>query len=181
MVSVANILSIMRIVLVIPAVYFLNRDLPNDYLIVFGLILCAVLTDYFDGYFARKFNQISVIGKILDPVADKIFVGAVAIFLVLKRDFPLWYMLLIVCKDILICIFGTLIIRKRKIVLQSNIFGKITNNVIVASSAMYIIDWDFMKLPLVYLGTFFIVFSLISYSNIYLKVQRGIITIEKGI
>jgi CDP-diacylglycerol--glycerol-3-phosphate 3-phosphatidyltransferase len=180
MVSIANILSIIRIILVIPVVYFLNRDLPNDYLIVVGLILCAVLTDYFDGYFARKFNQISITGKILDPVADKIFVGAVVIFLVLKRDFPLWYTFLIISKDIIICIFGSLIIKKRKLVLQSNIFGKITNNAIVSSTAVYIIDWDFMKLPLVYLGTFFIVLTLISYGNIFLKVQKGIVTKEKG-
>jgi len=173
--SIANILSIFRILLVIPVVYFLNRGYFIDYVIALCLIITAVLTDYFDGYFARKFNQISITGKILDPLADKIFIGIIAIFLVIKRNFPVWYTSLIIGRDLIICIFGSLIIKKRGPVIKSNIIGKITNNVLVSSAGIYIIDWDFMKLPLVYLGTFFVILSLISYGRLFLRLQKNTI------
>lgn len=170
--SIANILSIVRIFLVIPVIYFLNRGCFIDYLIAFCLIVAAVLTDYFDGYFARKFNQISITGKVLDPLADKIFIGVIAIFLVIKKNFPIWYVSLIIGRDLIICIFNSIFIKKRGRVIQSNIIGKITINVLVSSAGVYIIDWDFMKQPLVYLGTFFIILSLISYGRLFLRLQK---------
>jgi len=171
--SIANILSIVRIFMVIPVVYFLNRGYFVDYLIAFCLIIVALLTDYFDGYFARRFNQISIAGKILDPLADKIFIGIIAVFLVIKRNFPIWYTFLIIGRDLIICIFGSIIIKKRGLVVKSNIIGKITNNVVVSSAGVYIIDWDFMRLPLVYLGTFFIILSLISYGRLFLTLKKN--------
>ena len=173
--SIANILSIFRILLVIPVVYFLNRGYFIDYVIALCLIITAVLTDYFDGYFARRFNQISITGKVLDPLADKIFIGVIAVFLVIKRNFPVWYVSLIIGRDLIICIFGSLIIKKRGRVIQSNIIGKITINILVSSAGIYIIDWDFMKLPLVYLGTFFVILSLISYGRLFLRLQKNTI------
>jgi len=172
MLSIANILSIIRALLVIPVIYFLNRGYFIDYLIAFFLIVAAVLTDYFDGYFARRFKQISITGKVLDPLADKIFIGVIAIFLVIKKNFPVWYVSLIIGRDLIICIFNSIFIRKRGRVIQSNIIGKITINILVSSAGVYIIDWDFMKLPLVYLGTFFIILSLISYGRLFLRLQK---------
>ncbi|MFC1563122.1 CDP-alcohol phosphatidyltransferase family protein [candidate division KSB1 bacterium] len=170
MFSIPNSLSIIRIFLIIPVIFFLNRE---DYLVVFFLIVAAGLSDFFDGYFARKLKKNSNTGKILDPLADKLFIGVIVIFLVIKLNFPVWFTALIIGRDLIIGIFGIFIIREKKMVMQSNIIGKVTFGILITTVAVYIIDLAFLKVPLIYLGVFFIIFSLISYGISLLKFQRS--------
>ena len=172
MLSISNLLSIFRIFLIIPIAILLNRGNGEEYTLVFFLILIAALADYLDGYFARKFKQVSELGKVLDPLADKLLICVMAILLVIRRDFPLWYASLIIGRDLIIGFLGSYIIRKRKFTAQSNIMGKITANVILSSAAVYVIDWDFMKLPIVYIGAFLILLSLISYGSLFIKLLK---------
>ena len=67
-----NILTLSRILLA--AVIFLLLMSPDRYFLALILFFIAGITDYFDGYFARKYNQLSQIGEILDPIADKILI-----------------------------------------------------------------------------------------------------------
>ena len=69
-INLPNFLSLLRILL-IPLIFYLYGTGAN--LICGAVFLLAILTDYYDGYFARKLNQSSHFGSILDPVADKIF------------------------------------------------------------------------------------------------------------
>lgn len=170
MFNIPNILSVIRIIFIIPIIFFLDRE---NYLITFFLVVAAVLTDFLDGYFARKLKQISNTGKILDPLADKLLIGVIAVFLVIKVNFPIWYAVLIIGRDFIIFIFSFFIIMQKKSISQSNFIGKVTFSVLIASVLVYIIDLDFLKLPLVYLGTFFIIFSTISYGKYYLEFQRS--------
>tara|TARA_X000000950_G_scaffold284010_1_gene386171 strand:+ start:1281 stop:1841 length:561 start_codon:yes stop_codon:yes gene_type:complete len=67
-----NILTVSRIFLGV--VIFLLLTLPNSYLLALILFFLAGITDYFDGYLARKYNAVSQLGEILDPIADKILI-----------------------------------------------------------------------------------------------------------
>lgn len=67
-----NILTISRIILA--AVIFLLLISPDGYLLALILFFLAGITDYFDGYLARKYNAVSQLGEILDPIADKILI-----------------------------------------------------------------------------------------------------------
>ena len=67
-----NILTLSRIFLA--AVIFLLLMSPDSYLLAFILFILAGMTDYFDGYLARKYNAVSKLGEILDPIADKILI-----------------------------------------------------------------------------------------------------------
>jgi cardiolipin synthase (CMP-forming) len=83
------------------------------------------VTDLLDGYLARKLNQVSELGKIIDPVADKLVVGVIAIMMFIKELIPLWFIAIVVLRDVLILVFGLVLKRKKKIVLMSNYPGKI--------------------------------------------------------
>jgi cardiolipin synthase (CMP-forming) len=85
MLSLPNLLTLSRIFAVPLLVFLLWRPAPLDYAITFVLYCLVGITDYFDGYLARAQGRISRLGQFLDPIADKIMVGAVLIMLISSR------------------------------------------------------------------------------------------------
>jgi CDP-diacylglycerol--glycerol-3-phosphate 3-phosphatidyltransferase len=85
MLSLPNLLTLSRILAVPILVFLLWRPAPIDYAITFVLYCIVGITDYFDGYLARAQGRISRLGQFLDPIADKIMVGAVLIMLISSR------------------------------------------------------------------------------------------------
>lgn len=130
--TISNILSALRIVLVVPMTYCLLVEFPYHRWVTVGIILLAVATDFFDGYLARLKHQVTEVGKILDPIADKIAVGVFAIALVLNGDIPLWYVVVVLLRDILILLGAVYIKMVKGIVPQSNWPGKIAVAIIAA-------------------------------------------------
>src|SRR5512139_694870 len=97
--NVSNSLSFLRLLLVIPAwIAFNNFDQTSRY-IVAGIGIFAAITDILDGYLARKLNQITEFGKIIDPLADKVLVIFVVFNLFLIGDIPEYYFYLILARD----------------------------------------------------------------------------------
>ncbi|MBI1803444.1 MAG: CDP-alcohol phosphatidyltransferase family protein [Ignavibacteriae bacterium] len=120
----SNALSIVRVLLVVPiAVFLLNNDSTNR-IYAAGLILIAALTDLFDGILARNLDQVTEFGKILDPLADKIAVGAVTLILALQTKLPMWYLIMVILRDLLIFLGGLYVTNTKRTVLQSNQAGK---------------------------------------------------------
>ncbi len=128
--TVSNALSLSRIVLAIPFALVMLSDSPNAS--IWGIVILAVaaLTDKFDGVLARKYHQVTEWGKILDPVADKIGMGIVALVLVRVELIPLWFVLLLIGRDLLILAGGVHVKRTKGTVLQSNQLGKWTIGVL---------------------------------------------------
>jgi len=85
MLSLPNLLTLSRIFAVPILVFLLWRPAPLDYAITFVLYCVVGITDYFDGYLARAQGRISRLGQFLDPIADKIMVGAVLVMLISSR------------------------------------------------------------------------------------------------
>jgi cardiolipin synthase len=85
MLTLPNLLTLSRIFAVPILVFLLWRPAPLDYAITFVLYCIVGITDYFDGYLARAQGQISRLGQFLDPIADKIMIGAVLIMLISSR------------------------------------------------------------------------------------------------
>ncbi len=95
----SNLLSILRALLVIPFVAVMVSELPSARIWGCVIILLAALTDKLDGMLARRFNEITEWGKILDPLADKIGVAAVALVLLWLGEIPLWFLLVLIIRD----------------------------------------------------------------------------------
>lgn len=143
--TVSNLLSISRVLLVAAAVYYLTTDGPNHRIGALVILSVAILTDFLDGYFARRLHQVSELGKILDPLADKIAVAAVALVLILTDVIPLWYFLAVVVRDVLIVAGGLVIQKKKQIVLQSNWMGKIAVSVIALYLWLSILRMEYLE------------------------------------
>jgi cardiolipin synthase (CMP-forming) len=123
--TVSNYLSLLRLSLAIPF-WILLDDFPANSYILFSLTLFASLTDIMDGYLARKMNQITEFGKIIDPIADKVCIGLIITKLYLIHQIPAYYFFMIIIRDILIFLGGIFLTRKLGRVLPSNMLGKIT-------------------------------------------------------
>ncbi|MEI7812515.1 MAG: CDP-alcohol phosphatidyltransferase family protein [Ignavibacteria bacterium] len=126
--TLSNLLSFLRLLISIP-VYFLFEKLQQGTgyrIILLSLLLFATATDFFDGYFARKFNQITEFGKLIDPLADKIIIAVIMVRLFSLELIPGYYFYLVIGRDILILTGGIIISNKLGKVLSSNLLGKIT-------------------------------------------------------
>ena len=119
---IPNILSVIRILLVFVFLYVLFA-LGNIYvaLIVF---LIAGATDMVDGYLARRNNWITNLGKILDPVADKLMQCTVLVSLCIKDIVPLWFVIPFFAKEIFTIVIGFIVIRRRSVNVVSKWYGK---------------------------------------------------------
>lgn len=122
--TVSNYISLLRVFLVIPLVWSYFENVFFDY--ASFLMLFAAVTDFADGYFARKFNQISEFGKFIDPLADKIFVFILVLVFYLDNRISSFYFYLIILRDVFIFLGGIYVTKKLKYILPSNLIGKMT-------------------------------------------------------
>jgi len=123
----SNMLSIVRLLLAVPLWFlFDNFSYLNTRITILAVCLFAALTDALDGYLARKYNEVTEFGKIIDPLADKVVIGILIIKLFLIGKVNVLYLTLILSRDISIFIGGFLVAQKIKKILPSNILGKIT-------------------------------------------------------
>ncbi len=191
-------ISIFRALLAFPIIYLLKIEEMELALIV---MLVAMLTDLLDGWLARINNQITELGKMLDPLADKIVIFSVMIFMVLKNIIPLWFLIFLIGRDFIISILGMYMLNRRKVSPMANKMGKVS---IVFTSAVIISflysDMYFsinIKEPILYTAVAFLTISLIQYCISYItiiitggekkaksgesKLSLGLAKTEKGI
>ena len=121
----ANILSLSRIFLCIPLLYSLRRG-DEMTLTTVSLLFLAAATDLGDGFMARRLEQVSRMGKMLDPLSDKVFLTCLLGGLVLWGDFPAWLLLMLLLRDMGIVAAGTYLLRSRGFVIAANRWGKST-------------------------------------------------------
>lgn len=124
---ISNILSLSRIFLLPFIVYGLTKRTDSYRIFTFSLMVVSIITDGLDGYLARKLNEVSALGKMLDPIGDKVSICTVAIAVAILRDLPWWAMVFIIFRDIGIVIGGLLMVGRWTIITSSNIWGKATS------------------------------------------------------
>ena len=126
--TIPNWLSFIRIALIpVFAVLFVQ----GHQLMAVNVMICAALTDLFDGKIARKFNQVSNLGKILDPIADKLSQMAIVIVLLYTYwENPIKYLFFFfIVKEVLMLLGGALLLSKGMRPTAAEIWGKVATNV----------------------------------------------------
>ena len=142
--------------LLIPSSWF-NATAPTifnavylRYFIGAIIFLIAAITDYFDGYLARKMNLVTSYGKFMDPIADKLLVNSVLIILVSPQaaytnqiSIPVIFVVLMIGRDIVVDGFRLVAAGQNKI-LAANIFGKLKTVLQMIAIVLYLLnDWPF--------------------------------------
>ena len=122
--TVPNVLSLIRIAMIPLFVWCFFAGFENHRVWAIAIFLTAGATDVVDGYIARHFNQISLWGRILDPMADNLMVFSALICLTVIDSLPLWLVLLYFSKELAQAICSYILMRRTKDMIASNILGK---------------------------------------------------------
>lgn len=155
-----------------------GSEAAKMWLFVLGSL--AILSDILDGYLARRWNQVTEFGKILDPLSDKIITAALTIFALLEKDFPVWLGGLILGRDLLIVVLALFWRRKLAFVPVSNLMGKLTALCIALVLLAYILDWRAAGDFLVPLAFGLLLFSSAAYGWRFLRQLGRSATVRTG-
>jgi CDP-diacylglycerol--glycerol-3-phosphate 3-phosphatidyltransferase len=144
-VNIANILSFVRLGLLPFILFFLSSDDPSHGQVAVVCMVVAFATDALDGWFARRLNQVSVFGEILDPIIDKAYTISIGLFLIVFREFPLYVATIILVRDFLILALGSLLFRSQAELPHSNRLGKLTGCIYGSTAIVYTLrlPWAF--------------------------------------
>lgn len=171
--AIPNLLSYFRIIIIIPfVILFLN----DSYINAAALLVVSGVTDVLDGKIARKFNQITELGKVLDPLADKLTL--IAVVLCMGTKFPEIVPLVIafLIKDVAMLIASVFILKRDIVPVASKWYGKMATIVfylsaicIVFLKAILGISIPFLNVTLFSITAIFMIFALYKYSLLYFQ------------
>lgn len=176
--NVPNILTIIRILLIIPFVIYYTED---QILKAAAILLLSGLTDMLDGMIARRYHQITELGQMLDPLSDKLTQGAVAICLAVKQPILIPFLAVFVVKEALMVSAGIFLIgKKKKRPGGSKWFGKtatvlfyISFGTIVLLKGVWGIENLYVSVTLLSITAAFMIYAFIRYAQIYFDIVRS--------
>ncbi len=119
--TIPNLLSALRLASVPVFVTLFVKGREN---LAVAIYIAGAWTDFFDGYIARRFNQVTELGKLLDPLADRVMIVALTIALVARDILPLWLALVLIVRDLLILAAFPALERKGVARIRVNFVGK---------------------------------------------------------
>lgn len=145
--TISNVLSFSR-VLGVPALWYIlahPHDIERIRLYTALTLLFMTLTDYFDGYLARKLGQETPLGQYLDPIADKIVIVSGLFLLYAYRDLPLWVAIFVAIREIVGTIGGGFLLIRRNVLGKPNYWGKWGVGVISLCGLFYLFNWPYRE------------------------------------
>ena len=181
--TIPNAISFIRILLITPFVAFFIQRMYVAAAITVGI---SGLSDLFDGWIARKFHQESELGKVLDPLADKLTLIAVDVCLIFIEPYVLPLMIIMVLKDVLMIIGGTIVINQGVIPPKSSWYGKLSTFMFYISVGMVVLMAIFgyvnkpLSLTVLGITAAMMIFSLVNYAIIFFKIQKQVKNKEKN-
>lgn len=161
--TLPNLLSFFRIAIIPVLVYLLNFTDPASGLLAAFLFLLASLTDFFDGYLARRFRAVSNLGKILDPLADKLLIVATLIMLAGmdhpgEPDVPPWLVVVIVARETAVTVLRGIALTEG-IVMEAEKLGKYKFLLQAIAVFALMVYYPYLGINFYVVGTYFLVLS----------------------
>ena len=172
--TIPNLLSLFRLIL-IPVIVWLYW-FRKDYFPAGVLLIISGLTDLADGYIARHFNAVSNIGKILDPIADKLTQAAMLLCLVTRFPLMAAPFGFLVIKEVFIGTTGLLMIRKTGKVVGADFHGKVATTLLYAMMILHIFWIDIpsaVSAVSILICLVSMAFTLLTYGSRNMRVLQG--------
>lgn len=174
--NIPNLLTVIRMVLVPVFVGLYYGGSPAGALFVY---LLACVTDALDGYIARRFNQVTAFGKLMDPLADKLMQLSMLFCLASTGYLPWWALAIMAAKEITMVFGGTFLLKKRNVVVMANWAGKAATVMMIVAIVM-IFPWHSIDVlrstghVMLDIAIGFSIFAMVNYIMIYVKKKSGV-------
>lgn len=166
--NIPNILTIIRFIL-IPFIF--TSVISRHFLTALILFTLSALTDILDGFIARKFNYITDIGKLIDPLADKLTQISLLLSLAILNILPWWIFAIVFIKELVMVISASVLYKKEDVVVYSKWYGKLATILFYLAIVCSLLINEFhfsvpfrIDLYLYYLAILATVFALIMYA-----------------
>ena len=168
--NLPNKLSIIRVALIPVIVILLYQQSDACRIIAGALFIIASLTDFLDGYIARKYNLVTNFGKFIDPVADKLLVLTILIMLLHRGQTEAWIIIIILCRELAVDGLRLVAVTQGKVIAASP-FGKIktTCQMIMITASILLNQSAFSSWYMIILTAAAVVMTLFSAVDYFVK------------
>jgi CDP-diacylglycerol---glycerol-3-phosphate 3-phosphatidyltransferase len=157
--NISNALTVSRIFMVPVIALLLIHDSLIESVIAASIFGVAMITDYLDGYFARKYHQESDLGKLLDPLADKFLMGTVLIMLIPLQRIPAWIVAMIIARELAVTGLRSIAAEKKSII-AAEWLGKYKTAFQCVACIPLIVHYPILGLQFQLAGDFFVWIAL---------------------
>lgn len=160
-----NLLSLFRIAIIPLLVYLLTFSDPKTALVTAFLFLIASATDFFDGYLARRHRAVSNLGKILDPVADKLIIVAALIMLAAmdragEPSVPAWLVVIVVARETAVTVLRGIALAEG-IVMEAEELGKYKFTLQALSVFALMVHYTYLRIDFYSVGIYFLLLATV--------------------
>ena len=174
--NLPNLLTAIRFALIPFMTYFL---INLNYTMAILFYVLASITDVLDGFIARKFNMITKLGKILDPMADKLLQFSALVGLWVVKVIPFWITLIFFLKEIFMGLGAIKLLHNKDVVVPSKWFGKMSTIFFFVAIVFSMLSENLpvlkpYVLPMFVLALISLFFAFIMYLINFLKVEKKI-------
>lgn len=169
--NIPNLLTTLRFILIPAFIYFFFSNMAYGIETAIAIFLLSGITDTLDGYIARRYNQITKLGIVLDPLADKLMLITVLVSITISNDIPIWIVGIVIIKEVLMIIGAIWLMNKRDAVIPANRFGKVTTLLFYIAILAVLFELPFNRVILFgYLAA--TVAALFIYMNRFISVKK---------
>lgn len=177
--TVANVITVLRLLLIPFFFSVVLSDREHADVLAFALFAAAALTDWLDGMIARRTGTVTTIGKIIDPLVDRLLLAAGVVGLYLIERVPLWLVGIIVARDAYL-LWGAYRLERHGQRMPVTRLGKLTTAVLLTGFSLLILGWppvawggfEYLGQPVVLVG---LVLSLLSAAHYTLLAKRLVV------
>lgn len=167
----SNLLTLLRLVLLLPTMAYMRR--PERRRAALACLALAMFTDAVDGPIARARGEVSQLGKLLDPIADKLLINGTALILSQTRGFPWWVTGLLLFRDVGILLAALLLMRRRAQIASAESAGKLTTLLLTVAALLYLADGPRSGRPALYLALVPFGVSFVQYGWRFAEMMRS--------
>ncbi|MBN1105888.1 MAG: CDP-alcohol phosphatidyltransferase family protein [Deltaproteobacteria bacterium] len=164
--TLSNILSILRGAMGFPIAVLLSKDRTGWATV---LIVLAILSDAIDGFLARRNNQVTNLGKALDPIADKVCILTVVFFLIIKEQIPLQFFVIVAIRDLIISMMYVYLMNVKDVAIGAIFTGKISVAAVTAVTISYVYHLEQWQGPLTLFAYVIMGISFVQYTLFFLR------------
>lgn len=176
--KIPNILCYIRFLLIPAFVYlYIRASYPREYMRAAVVVLVSGLTDFLDGFIARRFDMVTEFGKLIDPLADKLTQASIIFVLVVKIKWMFLLLILFVLMQLFLLVAGIVMLNRGTKLNGAKWFGKISTTVFYAVMLVLValpaINTTAVNILMLVCGSFLLL-SFLLYINEYIKLYQGL-------